>query len=109
MRGGWGHHGGEVRNSYGSAWWIDCRSIPPFGFHVVPTPQSPRQVTIGVWPLGAYLGEEGLEKRIKVMVSPWTKYHSSMMPTVGKATGTYLNSYLCVTEARNKGYDDIPG
>lgn len=68
--------------------------------------KCPIEVTIGVWPWGAYLGEGGLDKGIRVTISPWTKYHSSMLPTVAKACGQYLNSYLSVREAQNKGYQE---
>ena len=88
----------------------DCyiRPLAYFGYNSLGVfPQGcPLEVVIGVWPWGAYLGEEGLEKGIKVMVSSWKKYNSSMMPTVGKACGQYMNSYLCVSDARNKGYDE---
>jgi branched-chain amino acid aminotransferase len=59
-----------------------------------------------VWPWGAYLGPEGLEKGIRVTVSPWRKFHSSMMPTTAKACGQYLNSILAVRDAFARGFDE---
>lgn len=58
------------------------------------------------WPWGAYLGTEGLENGIRVTVSPWRKFHSSMMPTTAKACGQYLNSMLAVTDAFERGFDE---
>jgi len=58
------------------------------------------------WNWGAYLGAEGLEKGIRVTVSPWRKFHSSMMPTTAKACGQYLNSLLAVSDAFSRGYDE---
>ncbi len=66
----------------------------------------PVEMTVAVWPWGSYLGEKSLEEGIKVTISPWRKYHSSMFPTVAKACGQYLNSYLSIVEAQNKGYKE---
>lgn len=68
--------------------------------------KCPKEVAIMVWPWGAYLGSEGLEKGIRVTVSPWRKLHSSMMPTTAKACGQYLNSILAVQDAFARGYDE---
>lgn len=88
----------------------DCyiRPIVYFGYKSlgVHPKECPVEASIGVWPWGAYLGEGGLEKGIRVTISPWTKYHSSMLPTVAKACGQYLNSYLSVREATNKGFQE---
>ena len=66
----------------------------------------PAEVSIMAWAWGAYLGAEGLEKGIRVTVSPWRKFHSSMMPTTAKACGQYLNSILAVNDAFARGYDE---
>lgn len=68
--------------------------------------KCPAEVAIIAWPWGAYLGSEGLEKGIRVTVSPWRKFHSSMMPTTAKACGQYLNSILAVQEAFARGFDE---
>lgn len=66
----------------------------------------PVEVAILAWTWPAYLGTEGLEKGIRVTVSPWRKFHSSMMPTTAKACGQYLNSILAVSEAADRGFDE---
>ena len=66
----------------------------------------PVEVSIITWPLGAYLGAEGLENGVRVTVSPWVKFHSRMMPTTAKACGQYLNSLLAVREAVDRGFDE---
>ena len=66
----------------------------------------PVEVSIMAWAWGAYLGAEGLEKGIRVTVSPWRKFHSSMMPTTAKACGQYLNSILAVGDAFARGFDE---
>ena len=68
--------------------------------------KCPTEVSILTWPWGAYLGADGLENGIRVTVSPWRKFHSSMMPTTAKACGQYLNSILAVTDAFERGYDE---
>jgi branched-chain amino acid aminotransferase len=64
------------------------------------------EVVILAWPWAPYLGVEGLERGVRVTVSPWLKFHSQMMPTTAKACGQYLNSILAVREAAARGYDE---
>jgi branched-chain amino acid aminotransferase len=66
----------------------------------------PVEVVVMAWAWGAYLGAEGLEKGIRATVSPWRKFHSSMMPTTAKACGQYLNSMLAVSDAFARGFDE---
>ena len=67
--------------------------------------KCPVEVVIMAWPWGAYLGSEGLEKGIRVTLSPWRKFHSSMMPTTAKACGQSLTSSLAVQDAFARGFD----
>ena len=68
--------------------------------------RCPVEVVILAWPWAAYLGVIGLEKGVRVTVSPWKKFHSDMMPTTAKACGQYLNSILAVREAFARGFDE---
>lgn len=68
--------------------------------------KCPLEVVILVWPWAAYLGAEGLEHGVRITVSPWTKFHSEMMPTTAKACGQYINSILAVRDAVNRGFDE---
>ena len=68
--------------------------------------KSPVKTAIGVWPWGAYLGEEALEEGVDVGVSSWRKYASSQIPTNAKTTGTYVNSVLASQEAKANGYTE---
>jgi len=68
--------------------------------------RCPLEVVILVWPWAPYLGTEGLERGVRVTVSPWRKFHSEMMPTTAKASGQYINSVLAVREAVNRGFDE---
>lgn len=68
--------------------------------------KCPVEMAIMAWPWAAYLGDEGLENGVRITVSPWRKFHSSMMPTTAKACGQYLNSILAVSDAFSRGYDE---
>ena len=66
----------------------------------------PVVVAIAAWPRGEYLGQEGLKRGVRVMISSVRRFHSSMIPTAGKACGQYVNSVLAVQEAQKKGFDE---
>ncbi len=64
------------------------------------------RVAIAAWPWGAYLGQEGLTKGVRLKTSSFARfYHNSMMPAA-KASGHYVNSILAGYEARQNGYDE---
>ena len=66
----------------------------------------PIEVVVLAWPWGAYLGEDSLERGVRVTVSSYAKFHSRMLPTTAKGCGGYLNSMLAVREAGSSGYDE---
>ncbi len=66
----------------------------------------PIQVAIAAWPWGAYLGEEGLQKGIRVKVSSFTRHHVNVSMTKAKVIGNYANSQLAKVEAVRDGYDE---
>ena len=57
-------------------------------------------------PWGAYLGEEGLKKGVKVCVSSWRRLAPDTIPTEAKAAGNYLSSILIANECTNNGYTE---
>jgi len=67
---------------------------------------NPINVSIAVWPWGAYLGDEGIEKGIRIKVSSFTRHHVNVDMTRGKVCGYYVNSQLAKTEALRCGYDE---
>jgi len=67
---------------------------------------NPVNVAIAVWPWGAYLGEEGLAKGIRVKVSSFTRHHVNAAMTKGKVCGYYVNSQIAKREAIACGYDE---
>jgi branched-chain amino acid aminotransferase len=66
----------------------------------------PVDVIIAVWPWGAYLGEEALDKGVRVMTSSWRRIGQNTLPAAAKASGQYLNSQLAKMEAMHSGYDE---
>lgn len=64
------------------------------------------RVAIAAWPWGAYLGEDSLNKGIRVRVSSFTRHHVNISMTKAKACGHYINSILAKTEAVRDGYDE---
>jgi branched-chain amino acid aminotransferase len=67
---------------------------------------APVNVSIAVWPWGAYLGEEGIEHGVRAKVSSFRRNESNSIPTAAKATGQYLNSILAKMEVTEAGYDE---
>ncbi len=63
-------------------------------------------VAIAAWPWGAYLGEEGMERGIRVKVSSYTRHHVNISMVRAKASGHYINSILANNEVTNEGYDE---
>lgn len=67
---------------------------------------NPVEVAIVVWPWGAYLGDEGLERGIRAKVSSYTRHHPNIMMTQSKTVGNYVNSILAKREVTQVGYDE---
>jgi len=61
---------------------------------------------IAVWEWGAYLGEEALEKGIRMMVASFTRPHPNSVMTKAKITGNYPNSVMAKTLALRAGFDE---
>jgi branched-chain amino acid aminotransferase len=63
-------------------------------------------VAIAAWPWGAYLGEEGLVKGIRVKTSSYARHHINVSMVRSKTAGHYVNSILANLEATRDGYDE---
>ena len=63
-------------------------------------------VSVAAWPWGAYLGEEGLAKGIRVKTSSFTRHHVNVSIVRAKASGYYINSILANQEVTAEGYDE---
>jgi branched-chain amino acid aminotransferase len=67
---------------------------------------APVNVSIAVWPWGAYLGEEALEQGVRIKISSWRRNGQNSLPAAAKATGQYINSVLAKVESVKAGYDE---
>jgi len=63
-------------------------------------------MAVAAWPWGAYLGEEGLAKGIRVKTSSFTRHHVNVSLVRAKASGYYINSILANQEVTANGYDE---
>ena len=63
-------------------------------------------VIVAAWPWGTFLGEEALEKGIRVKTSSFTRHHVNITMCKAKANGHYINSILAHQEAKQDGYDE---
>ncbi|MBT9517445.1 MAG: branched-chain amino acid transaminase [Methyloversatilis discipulorum] len=63
-------------------------------------------VSIAAWPWGAYLGEDGLKRGIRVKTSSYSRHHVNVSMCRAKYSGTYANSILANMEATEHGYDE---
>jgi branched-chain amino acid aminotransferase len=63
-------------------------------------------VSIAVWPWGAYLGEEGMAQGVRMKISSWQRHSPNAMPPAAKGTGMYINSSMAKIEAVKAGYDE---
>ncbi|HTN94137.1 MAG TPA: branched-chain amino acid transaminase [Gallionella sp.] len=63
-------------------------------------------VAIAAWPWGAYLGDDGMKKGIRVKTSSFTRHHVNVNMCRAKSVTTYTNSILAHQEADNDNYDE---
>lgn len=68
--------------------------------------KAPVDVTIAVWPWGAYLGEGALEAGVRAKISSWKRNDQNSLPSSAKATGQYINGVLAKIESLHAGYDE---
>jgi branched-chain amino acid aminotransferase len=67
---------------------------------------QPIHLMVAAWAWGAYLGEEGMKRGIRVKTSSYTRHHVNITMTQAKAVSNYTNSILANMEALDDGYDE---
>ncbi len=71
---------------------------------------SPRgnriHLMVAAWSWGAYLGEDGIKRGIRVKTSSYARHHVNITMTQAKAVSNYSNSILANMEATEDGYDE---
>jgi branched-chain amino acid aminotransferase len=67
---------------------------------------NPVHVMIAVWHWGAYLGEEGMRRGIRVHISSYERSTANASAQRAKITGQYVTSFMAKREARALGLDE---
>ena len=63
-------------------------------------------VMVAAWPWGSYLGDDSMERGIRVRTSSYTRHHVNITMCKAKANGNYMNSMLALQEALASGCDE---
>ncbi|RUM64891.1 MAG: branched chain amino acid aminotransferase [Sulfurimonas sp.] len=67
---------------------------------------APVETAIAAWEWGAYLGDEGMEKGIKLKIASMSRPANTSNMGKAKAAANYLNSQMAKYEAIDCGYDE---
>ena len=92
------------RNGFSKAYLrpVAYRGLGGFGLSA----DTPIDVAVATWPMGAYLGEGVLEQGIDACVSSWQRFAPNTIPAGAKAGGNYLSGQLVAREARRLGFGE---
>lgn len=63
-------------------------------------------VVIAAWKWGSYLGDEGMERGVRLKVSSFVRQHPNAALQRAKVVGHYVNSILARYEANDDGFDE---
>ncbi len=63
-------------------------------------------VAIACWPWGAYLGDDAVQKGVRMKISSWQRPDHNSLPPAAKTVANYANSSLAKVEALKAGYDE---
>ncbi len=61
---------------------------------------------VAAWSWGAYMGDEAIQKGIRVKTSSFSRHHVNITMCKAKANGNYMNSILAHQEAQQDGYEE---
>ena len=81
---------------------IAFRGLGGFGLSA----ETPIDVAVASWEMGAYLGAGVLEAGIDACVSSWQRFAPNTIPAGAKAGGNYLSGQLIAREARRLGFGE---
>jgi branched-chain amino acid aminotransferase len=68
--------------------------------------ESPVRTMIACYEWGAYLGDDGLKKGIKCMISGFSRANGNAVMNKGKICGQYVTSVLAKRMANKSGFDE---
>lgn len=91
-------------NALGKAYLrpVAFRGLGGFGLSA----DTPTDVAVAAWEMGAYLGAGVLEQGIDACVSSWQRFAPNTIPAGAKAGGNYLSGQLVAREARRLGFGE---
>jgi branched-chain amino acid aminotransferase len=81
---------------------VAYRGLGGFGLSA----DTPTDVAVAAWQMGAYLGDGVLEQGIDACVSSWQRFAPNTIPAGAKAGGNYLSGQLIAREARRLGFGE---
>ena len=81
---------------------VAYRGLGGFGLSA----ETPIDVVVATWYMGAYLGDGVLEEGIDACVSSWQRFAPNTIPAGAKAGGNYLSGQLVAREARRLGFGE---
>jgi len=81
---------------------VAFRGLGGFGLSA----ETPIDVAVAAWEMGAYLGAGVLEQGIDACVSSWQRFAPNTIPAGAKAGGNYLSGQLVAREARRLGFGE---
>jgi branched-chain amino acid aminotransferase len=81
---------------------VAYRGLGGFGLSA----DTPIDVAVAAWQMGAYLGAGVLEQGIDACVSSWQRFAPNTIPAGAKAGGNYLSGQLIAREARRLGFGE---
>lgn len=81
---------------------VAYRGLGGFGLSA----ETPVDVAVAAWQMGAYLGAGVLEQGIDACVSSWQRFAPNTIPAGAKAGGNYLSGQLIAREARRLGFGE---
>ena len=81
---------------------VAYRGLGGFGLSA----DTPIDVAVAAWQMGAYLGEGVLDQGIDACVSSWQRFAPNTIPAGAKAGGNYLSGQLIAREARRLGFGE---
>ena len=81
---------------------VAFRGLGGFGLSA----ETPTDVAVATWQMGAYLGADVLEAGIDACVSSWQRFAPNTIPAGAKAGGNYLSGQLVAREARRLGFGE---
>ncbi len=67
---------------------------------------NPVHVAIAAWKWGAYLGEDGIKKGVRLRTSSYARNHPNASMSRAKVVGHYVNSIIARYEANDDGFDE---